>query len=770
MPSTIFPAWPEYLVTCGVLVIAQTIYVLFGFGSGLIAVGCLALLFPEIKDVVVLLLLVSTPAEIFVVLTCRRNIVWRGVLKIFAGILVGIPLGAYFLRSGDPTVILLVLGGFLVLAGVSFLAIPRRRAVSWPWWTAPPTGLISGLLTGLFGTGGPPVILFYQLGGAAKTVFRGNLMAIFFLMTFVRLPSYAAAGLLTTPRLWSGLAVLPAILVGVWLGQRIHIRLAEATFRRLVCVMLVVLGVLILLGGCSGPPDGGELFTPVKVPDFPAGGKTYGGTLLHIDDDGRLDLLLSVHGNRAETFLNRGGLRFARRPGGQGIPPAQPDHHGSAACDFDHDGDWDVYVTVGAEHGLQFSFNQLWRQESPGRFTAAAASDQVLQDPMGRGRGALWADFDGVGAPELLLLNYASQARLLAFAGGRWHDTTWRLPPPAPVTLWSTGRPPPTAKERARSTWVHTAVTADLDGDGRVDLLSMGRAGGWSGLWLNSGTGQFYDGTCRAGLKQAFFPHVPSHAAAGDVDQDGDLDLVLLYRPDPVVKPLRGPLELWRNDSQPDQPRFTFVPAGTGLTGALDPGSALLADLDCDGFLDLYVVQHPAAGTGSANLLFQGDGQGNFQERSAVWGGTGPGTGHTESAWAADLDGDGDLDLLTFNGGGETDDQQGGVVLYENTPAEFRGITVELAGGGPPHGLGARLELQLGERVLVREIASLANPLNSTVLPAHFGLGSWSGPLVLKIRWPDGQSQQVSLPPGGSAYAVTPERGAIILSSPRRGR
>jgi len=35
MPSTIFPAWPEYLVTCGVLVIAQTIYVLFGFGSGL---------------------------------------------------------------------------------------------------------------------------------------------------------------------------------------------------------------------------------------------------------------------------------------------------------------------------------------------------------------------------------------------------------------------------------------------------------------------------------------------------------------------------------------------------------------------------------------------------------------------------------------------------------------------------------------------------------------------------------------------------------------
>ena len=47
-----------------VILIAQIIYVVFGFGSGLIAVGTLALVFPDVRDVVVVLLLVVLPAEL----------------------------------------------------------------------------------------------------------------------------------------------------------------------------------------------------------------------------------------------------------------------------------------------------------------------------------------------------------------------------------------------------------------------------------------------------------------------------------------------------------------------------------------------------------------------------------------------------------------------------------------------------------------------------------------------------------------------------------
>jgi uncharacterized membrane protein YfcA len=68
-------------------------------------------------------------------------------------------------------------------------------------------------------------------------------------MTFVRVPSYAIGGLITAPRLWSTLAVLPAALFGAWLGHRLHIKISEKTFRLMVSILLVALGAMLLIKG-----------------------------------------------------------------------------------------------------------------------------------------------------------------------------------------------------------------------------------------------------------------------------------------------------------------------------------------------------------------------------------------------------------------------------------------------------------------------------------------------------------------------------------------
>jgi len=245
---TIFASLTRYLVTCLVLIVAEAVYILFGFGAGLIAVGALAALMPEvIQDVVVLLLLINLPAELYVVARSWREIVWRGVLLICLGIAVGIPLGTLVLQWGKPMFVLALLGGFLVLAGLAFLLLPRRTEVRWPGWASAGTGLLSGLLAGMFGTGGPPLILYYRLAGLKKAAFRGNLMAIFLVITLVRLPTYAALGLVTTARLWSALAVVPAVLIGALIGNRAHLELKEATFQRLVAAALLLLGGVLLL-------------------------------------------------------------------------------------------------------------------------------------------------------------------------------------------------------------------------------------------------------------------------------------------------------------------------------------------------------------------------------------------------------------------------------------------------------------------------------------------------------------------------------------------
>jgi uncharacterized membrane protein YfcA len=247
--ETIFESIPQFVVVCLILAVAEMVYVLLGFGAGLIAVGTMALLLPELKDAVVLLLLVNLPAELYVVRSSWQKISWRGVMVIFIGVGIGIPLGTWWLRWGDARFLLVVLGVFLVAVGAVFLFIRSRPSNRIPGWAAAPIGVVSGVLTGLFGTGGPPLILYYQLSGSDKAAFRGNLMAIFLLMTTVRVPSYAAFGLITAPRLWSALAVLPAVIAGALVGNSIHLRIEETTFRRLVSAALLIIGLLLLIPG-----------------------------------------------------------------------------------------------------------------------------------------------------------------------------------------------------------------------------------------------------------------------------------------------------------------------------------------------------------------------------------------------------------------------------------------------------------------------------------------------------------------------------------------
>jgi len=242
----VFESFPQWLGACLVLLLAEGVYVSFGFGSGLIAVGLMALVLPGFRDVVVILLLVNIPVEIFVVVSSRAKIQWKRVAPTALGLLPGVPAGTWLLRQGDPSFLLVLLGLFLVAAGSAFLLLHRGESRRFPPWTGLPVGFSSGILAGLFGTGGPPIILFFQLQGTAKSVFRGNLMALFFFTTLVRGPSYVAGDLITAPRAWSALAVLPAVALGAWLGNRVHIRMSESSFRRLVSVLLVLLGLGLL--------------------------------------------------------------------------------------------------------------------------------------------------------------------------------------------------------------------------------------------------------------------------------------------------------------------------------------------------------------------------------------------------------------------------------------------------------------------------------------------------------------------------------------------
>ncbi len=115
-----------------------------------------------------------------------------------------------------------------------------------PSWCTPLIGILSGLLSGMFGTGGPPLIFYYQLSGMKKHIFRGQLMTLFFLMALVRFTTYSFSGLITTTRFISAIYIIPAILLGIWLGNSIHIQISEKGFRKMVSIALIIIGIILL--------------------------------------------------------------------------------------------------------------------------------------------------------------------------------------------------------------------------------------------------------------------------------------------------------------------------------------------------------------------------------------------------------------------------------------------------------------------------------------------------------------------------------------------
>jgi uncharacterized membrane protein YfcA len=259
----LFPSVGLY-VLCGLVVaVAQLIYATMGFGSGLFSIALLAILLPDLAGTVATLLLLTFVTEVWVVCRAWRQAkVWL-LLGLLPTTAIGMWLGTSMLVAGDVTWLKRALGVVVMAAAAWFLYGARRQAGendslapasrSPARWTkalwSPLVGFASGALAGLFGTGGPPVIIFLKGYRLDKGAFRATLLWFFLLVSLIRGAGYVRAGLLTNnqdePALW----LLGPSLAGTLAGMYVHRRLSERRFATAVSVLLLILGALLVIGG-----------------------------------------------------------------------------------------------------------------------------------------------------------------------------------------------------------------------------------------------------------------------------------------------------------------------------------------------------------------------------------------------------------------------------------------------------------------------------------------------------------------------------------------
>lgn len=516
----------------------------------------------------------------------------------------------------------------------------------------------------------------------------------------------------------------------------------------------------------SAPPRFAEVTDsatwPLIVQQFPEGESFYmplsaapGAGWLDADLDGDLDaLLIDISGRPPRLVLNEGGaFREA-----QGAFPEVEFGMGVATGDMDNDGATDVFITTTGT-------NRLFRNVG-GRFedvTAAAGLDSVRE----WSASAMWIDYDRDGWLDLFVTNYlaADSGVACSDAAGRPEFCGPNAYPGLPDRLWR-NRGDGTFADVSADVGIGSApgkglgvAAADVDNDGTLEIY-VANDGEPNFLWTLGPDGVFSDVAVRSGVavNAVGRPEAGMGIAVGDADGDGSADLFVTHlggESHTLYRAFDGGLFVDETSARGLQgPSLPYTGFGTAFS-----------DVDNDGDLDLIVANGrinrdipvsdaPSGFSGpyaEPDRLYLNDGRGFFTDAGEAAGDLVRRPGMSRGLASADFDDDGRIDVLVIEAGGPAR-------LYRNTgPAgHWVGLLLVDATLGGRVAIGARATLFAGARTQVRSVFPNAGYLSSHDPRIHFGLGG-AQPDSLEVVWPDGVREMFP-PPARDAYS-TVERG-----------
>ncbi|MFC1454486.1 sulfite exporter TauE/SafE family protein [Candidatus Undinarchaeota archaeon] len=237
------------LIAVVLIFVAYTIKGFTGFGPALLSVPILTL-FLDLKFVLPVVLLLDLVSSSIILWQERKNVDLKGTLPIFLFYAIGTGLGFYVLISVQTAVLEKLLGLFVVFFGAKLLLskpskfkigkkvddIAKRLA-----------GLGSGILGSLFGTNGPPIVIYYSHKLDKKKLIRGATAPFFVIDCIWRGGMYSFAGLAGIDTLKFFLMLVPSLLLGLYLGTHLHTKIKEESFLKAIALILILAGIRLVI-------------------------------------------------------------------------------------------------------------------------------------------------------------------------------------------------------------------------------------------------------------------------------------------------------------------------------------------------------------------------------------------------------------------------------------------------------------------------------------------------------------------------------------------
>jgi uncharacterized protein len=176
----------------------------------------------------------------------RQTLSWRRVTPFIIGGTFGVPLGAVLLTYVNPAYVRFGVGLLLVIYGVYGLIKPGFQPHKVGSATDGSIGFLNGVLGGLTGLPGFIITVWCQMRGWTKDEQRAVFQPVILTGMMTIAISLSFAGAITTDTLKLYVLGLPALLAGLWLGFKCYGKLDEATFRKVILMLLLCAGVALV--------------------------------------------------------------------------------------------------------------------------------------------------------------------------------------------------------------------------------------------------------------------------------------------------------------------------------------------------------------------------------------------------------------------------------------------------------------------------------------------------------------------------------------------
>lgn len=211
-----------------------------GFGMGLMIIPLLSLVLAP-ADAVIIVLIFGVTVALRQLPGLWTHIDWRGLKLLMPTAILATPIGTWLLGLASPSTLRLLLSATVIAVAVLFL-LGFRLTGTPGRGTIVATGALAGVMNGVAGLSGPPLVFLYLTRADSLSVGRATLIAFFFVTDAAALVFAWIGGIIQRETATTAALLVPFLLAGVFVGERAFRGTSPERFRQVVLWLLILTG------------------------------------------------------------------------------------------------------------------------------------------------------------------------------------------------------------------------------------------------------------------------------------------------------------------------------------------------------------------------------------------------------------------------------------------------------------------------------------------------------------------------------------------------